>query len=105
MRHFFGTILLSAALLAPLTTSARADDQHDRDDRNRNQAQERNREGRYYDPYYRDYHNWTRQENQAYRRYLEERHEQYRDYERLNKKQQRDYWRWRHSHRDADDRR
>lgn len=101
MRHFLFAGLMSAMLVAPLTTSMRADDRHDRDD----QKHERDRDGRYYDPYRGDYHAWNAQEDQAYRRYLEERHQSYREYDRLNKKDQRDYWKWRHSHPDSDDRR
>ena len=65
-----------------------------------------------YDPGYRDYHRWDRNEDRAYRNYWRERHEheRYREYARLNAEQQRDYWNWRHGHpdqnrgRDRDDR-
>jgi hypothetical protein len=47
---------------------------------------------RAYDSTYHDYHNWDRDEDQRYRRYLAERHRNYRDYWRLKKQQQSDYW-------------
>jgi hypothetical protein len=102
VRRFLWTCVFSAVFAAPLTTPMRADDKHDRDDQNR---QERDRDGRYYDSYRRDYHAWSPQEDRAYGRYLEERHKEYRAYDRLNKKEQRDYWKCRNSHPDADDRR
>lgn len=57
-----------------------------------------------YDPEYRDYHHWDRDEDRAYHQYWRERHEreEYRDYGRLNAEQQREYWNWRHSHLDTD---
>jgi hypothetical protein len=55
-----------------------------------------------YDPAYRDYHRWDRDEDRAYHDYWRDRHEheEYRDYNRLNADQQRDYWNWRHDHPD-----
>jgi hypothetical protein len=57
-----------------------------------------------YDPEYRDYHRWDRNEDRAYHDYWRERHERerYRDYGRLNAEQQRDYWNWRHGRADRD---
>jgi hypothetical protein len=65
-----------------------------------------------YDPEYRDYHRWNRDEDRSYNDYWRERHEheEYREYGRLNEDQQRDYWKWRHGRsdegrgRDRDDR-
>jgi hypothetical protein len=59
--------------------------------------------GRYYDPYYHDYHAWNDSEEAQFRIYLGERHEPYREYRRLGRDEQRGYWEWRHAH--PDDRR
>jgi len=101
MRRIAATLLL-CALASPATIPLRADDQHGRDDHERNRS---DRSERYYDSQAKDWHTWNDQEDRAYRRYLEEQHRDYRDYSKLSKKQQRDYWKWRHSHPDADDRR
>ena len=53
---------------------------------------------RYYDPYYRDYHTWHRDDDLRYRRYRQERREPYRNFRRLNRHDQEEYWRWRHDH-------
>jgi len=58
--------------------------------------------GRYYDPYYHDYHVWNDAEEAQFRLYLGERHEPYREYGRLSREQQRGYWQWRHVHPDND---
>ncbi len=51
---------------------------------------------RVYDPYRRDYHNWNRDEERAYRAYLAERHRNYVTYQRQRAAERRAYWRWRH---------
>jgi hypothetical protein len=51
---------------------------------------------RYYDPYYRDYHVWRRDDGAEYRRYRMERRLPHRDFRRLDRRQQEEYWRWRH---------
>ena len=48
------------------------------------------------DPYRRDYHDWDRREERAYRGYLAERHRSYLEYRRQRLVQRRAYWRWRH---------
>ena len=87
------SILLSAALMAPIGALAVTAPQ---DDHERHEQEER--EHRVYDPYHKDYHNWDRREDDAYRHWLDGRHEGYVDYDRLNRKRQREYWRWRHEH-------
>lgn len=82
MRRFLHTILLGAALLAPLTI--RADD-HPK---------------RYYDRDHKDYHEWNDREQQAYLRFLDERHFAHHDWHHASKAEQRDYWKWRHDHAD-----
>jgi hypothetical protein len=82
MRRFFGALLLSGVLLAPLAVQTRA-------------------EQRVYDPYRRDYHEWNDRENRAYRHWLmEERHREWHDWDHASRREQRDYWRWRHDHPD-----
>jgi hypothetical protein len=79
-KSFWGTLVLGAALAAPLLASGCA------------------AHVRYYDDYYADYHPWNDGEARAYRVWLSERRYEYREFARLNREQQRDYWRWRHDH-------
>ncbi len=51
---------------------------------------------RVYDPYRRDYHDWNRDEQRAYRAYLNERHRSYLAYRHQRLAERRAYWRWRH---------
>ena len=55
---------------------------------------------RVYDRDHKDYHNWSGNEDRAYRGYLTERHISYRAYNKQNHKTQSQYWNWRHSHPD-----
>jgi hypothetical protein len=80
MKRYLGTLVLGAALVAPLLSSGCA------------------ARVRYYDDYYADYHPWNDGEIRAYHVWLGERHYEYREFNRLNREQQRDYWRWRHDH-------
>ncbi|HJT86515.1 MAG TPA: hypothetical protein VJ732_01640 [Bryobacteraceae bacterium] len=96
MRRYLGAFLLTAALMAPVVARADHDD-HSEHERNR-QVQ------RYYDPYARDYHYWTPDEERSYRDYLRQQHREYREWNRLNEREQRQYWEWRHHHHDRDDR-
>jgi uncharacterized protein YecT (DUF1311 family) len=88
---YLASLFVSAALLAPMGAFAMAapQDDHDRHERE---------EHRVYDPCHKDYHNWDRREDEAYRHWLDGRHEVYVDYEHLKHKQQRAYWNWRHEH-------
>ena len=85
MRRYVQTILLGAALMAPI--GLRAYDDHPK---------------RYYDPERRDYHEWSEREDRAYQRFLEENHRDRHEWRRANKKEQKEYWRWRHQHGDED---
>jgi len=85
--RFLNSLLVSAALLAPLAMHAQ-DRDHDRDRDNH----------RVYDSAHRDYHAWNSDEDNAYRQWYGQTYNghQYRDYRKLNKKQQQAYWKWRH---------
>jgi hypothetical protein len=96
MRKWMTTVLLGAALAAPVAMRADKDDKHEH---------EAKREKRYYDRQARDYHQWNDNEDRAYRRWLQEQHRDYRDWNRVNRRDQQEYWRWRHQHPDMDDRR
>ncbi|HVP47349.1 MAG TPA: hypothetical protein VMT32_12225 [Bryobacteraceae bacterium] len=88
MKKILSTFLFSAILMTPVILRAA----NDRDDHARN---------RYYDPQYRDYHEWNEHEERAYRHYLKERHREYRAWSKADRKVQREYWKWRHNHPDA----
>ncbi len=89
MRRLFTAVLLvgSVAVLAP--TSAQAAQPSATTTAPRTTR-------RIYDPYRRDYHNWNRDEQRAYRAYLAERHRTYIAYRRQQLAERRAYWRWRH---------
>jgi hypothetical protein len=83
MRRYLTTLLLGAAMCAPVVMHA---DDHPK---------------RYYDRDKRDYHEWNEAENRAYRHWLEaERHRAYRPWTKASREEQRQYWRWRHEHSD-----
>lgn len=92
-KQWIASIFVSAALMAPLGAMAMRAPQ---DDHERHEQEERER--RIYDPYHKDYHNWDRREDDAYRHWLDDRHEAYVDYDHLDHKMQRQYWKWRHEH-------
>lgn len=91
MRRFFSAVLItaSAALIAPATLAAA---EHPAT----TTAHRRVVRVRVYDPYRRDYHKWSRDEDRAYRAYLSERHRRYVGYQRLRLNERRAYWHWRH---------
>ena len=96
--RILSSMLLTAALAAPLAVRAQEHDRddHDRDDHAKNQ--------RIYDRDHKDYHNWNGDEDRNYRKWYNERHQgrEYREYNRLNKHDQTAYWNWRHQHGDGD---
>ena len=55
---------------------------------------------RYYDRDRKDYHEWTEQEEHAYRDYLKNQRKEYKDFSKMDRQAQRDYWHWRHEHPD-----
>jgi hypothetical protein len=99
--RFLGSLLLTAALAAPVAMMAAASPQ---DNRNQgNQGNQENKQGennkRYYDKNHKDYHTWDSNEDSAYKRYQTEHHEK-RAFGQLGSKQQTGYWNWRHSNPD-----
>ncbi len=107
--QIFGSMLLIAALGAPVMAKAQ-----DQDDHNRNRVQDRDRDharmpqsdrddqGRVYDPYRRDYHAWDSNEQRYYGQWAAQHRYQNREYTQLNSRQQRNYWKWRHQQMDRD---
>ena len=91
--QWVASIVLSGVMVVPIGALAMPAPQ---DDREHQRHEQEEGERRAYDPYYRDYHAWNAQEDEAYRRWLEERHESYTDYWQLNQERQREYWKWRH---------
>jgi hypothetical protein len=65
-KGFLGTLVLGAAMIAPVLASGCA------------------AHTRYYDEYHADYHTWNSGEIGAYRVWIGERHYEYRDYNRLS---------------------
>ncbi len=55
---------------------------------------------RYYDPGYKEYHEWNGSEDRAYRMYLQEQHRDYTEFPKTTTTQQTEYWKWRHNHPD-----
>lgn len=96
MKNFFSAVLLSSALLVPAAVLAL--DHHEREEH------EHARIHRYYDRDRKDWHEWNEHEDRAYRRYLEQQRREYRDWNDVPRREQSSYWRWRHAHRDDDDR-
>ena len=82
LKGLMGTLVLSAAMVAPLLTAGCA------------------ARATYYDSWHGDYHHWDAREDHAYRVWLGEQHYEYRDFKKLSSDQQRDYWNWRHAHPD-----
>ena len=93
--RYLSSLLLTAALAAPVATMAAASPQ---DDRNHENSQGENNK-RYYDKSHKDYHNWDANEDRSYQRYQTERHEK-RPFVQLSTRQQTVYWNWRHSNPD-----
>ena len=55
---------------------------------------------RTYDPVYRDYHVYDRDEEVYYHRWRGENHRPDRDFRRMQERDRREYWKWRHHERD-----
>jgi hypothetical protein len=84
LKHFLilGGLLMSAALIAPMTVMA--DDHHG--------------ERRYYDREHHDYHYWNADEDGRYRAYLVEQHRVYVPFVSVSGRRRQEYFRYRHEH-------
>jgi hypothetical protein len=93
--RYLSSLLLTAALAAPVAMMAAASPQDN--------SKQENRQGennkRYYDKGHKDYHTWDSNEDRAYQRYQTE-HHQKRAFVQLSSQQQTVYWNWRHSNPD-----
>ncbi|HLK20566.1 MAG TPA: hypothetical protein VKT81_16540 [Bryobacteraceae bacterium] len=86
MSRFLNSLLLGAALVAPIAftpTTLRAEDR------------------KYHDAERNDDHVWNSHEDRAYRIYLKQNHRRYVNFERLKEEDRSAYWAWRHNHDDA----
>lgn len=86
MSRFLNSLLLGAALVAPIAltpTVLRADDR------------------KYHDAEHNDDHVWNNHENRAYRIYVREHHRKYVNFDKLRDEDRAAYWNWRHDHDDA----
>ena len=54
------------------------------------------RNSRYYDPYNRDYHRWSVDEDAYYQRWEKEANREHREFRKRQKEEQKQYWEWRH---------
>jgi hypothetical protein len=93
--RFLSSLLLTAALAAPVAMMASARPGDDKDQEHRQADNNK----RYYDKGHKDYHTWDSNEDRAYQRYQAEHHQKHAFVE-LNVRQQTVYWNWRHSHPD-----
>ena len=91
LHWYLGSLLVGAALIAPVGIQAREKD------RDRNCP-----DNGYYDRDHKDCHNWDDHENRAYQSWEEARHRTHREFSRLKAKERSEYWRWRHEHPDND---
>jgi len=91
--RYLSSLLLTAALAAPVAMMAAASPQEDRNHENRQDDK------RYYDNSHKDYHNWDANEDRSYQRYQTE-HHQKRAFVQLSTRQRSVYWNWRHSNPD-----
>ncbi len=84
----FASLILTAALVAPVSILAAA------------APQEATVQVRVYDRDHKDYHNWDENENRAWGNYLTENHKRPHDFNKASKREQSSYWNWRHAHPD-----
>jgi hypothetical protein len=88
MPRFLNTVLLGAALIAPIAIAPPA-----------LRAQEH--KVVYHDKLHNDDHEWSDHEDRAYRMWVVENHRKYNDFARIKVSDQQAYWGWRHEHSDA----
>jgi len=91
--NFLTTALLSAALIAPAGLMA-----FQQSDEKTTTTTTTTEAHRYYDPGYKEYHEWDSNEDRAYRMYLQENHRDYQEFPKMTTTEQTEYWKWRHNH-------
>jgi hypothetical protein len=93
LHRYLVSLLLGAALLAPVGAQAKKHPCPDRDGKRG-----------YYDNDSRNCHYWDNGEDHHYQSWEQARHQTHKDFARLRAKQQREYWKWRREHPDDNDR-
>ena len=89
-----GMLLLGGALLTPAVTMAQTEG------RSTTTTTTTTETHRYYDPGYKEYHNWDANEDRAYHTYIQETHRRYTEFPKTTVTEQTEYWKWRHDHPD-----
>jgi hypothetical protein len=90
MTRFLNTLLLSTALVIPVTVTPTL-----------LRAQEHKDERVYHDKQRNEDHHWDDHEDKAYHMWLKETHHKEGEFAKLKEKDQQAYWNWRHDHSDA----
>jgi hypothetical protein len=104
MKKVLTALFLSLTLLTPAYAQVQEyGERQSRQDQYEQQQydQQRYNEQRYYHKRHKDYHQWSGNEDQAWRVYWQQRHRHYIDWDRSNQRQRQAYWNWRHQHTDA----
>jgi hypothetical protein len=102
LQRFLSSLFLAGALVAPMAVypSPQDRDDHDRNQADQHQDQDRDHhDNRYYDQDRHEYHNWNAGEQQRYEGWQKD-HREYanRSFSQLNHEQQQQYWNWRNEH-------
>ena len=103
MKRYAGSLLVGATLMSPVALKAgNTSAQVPLKKASQETVETEVRTRRYYDPDFKDYHEWNEAEERAYRHWLmeERREHEFRTYNRIPSEEQREYWKWRHEHRD-----
>jgi hypothetical protein len=87
-KRFFGSLILTVALIAPVSVIAAPN------------PQSASLQVRVYDRNHKDYHNWDDNENQAWGRFEVENKTKPHQYSKSSRKEQSQYWNWRHDNPD-----
>ena len=87
-RRSIGSLLLAAALVAPVAVLAAPAEK------------DGSVQVRVYDRDHKDYHNWDAHENDTWGVYLTNNHKKRHEFSKSSRREQSNYWKWRHSHPD-----
>jgi hypothetical protein len=91
--NFLASALVSAALIAPAGLMA-----FQQSEEKTTTTTTTTESHRYYDPGYKEYHEWSSDEDRAYRMYLQERKQEFKEFPKTTVTEQTEYWKWRHDH-------